>query len=59
MCHLLHDITLYSNVGMYGATQGAYSNGASVYICTCRVVEYRASENVTPVISVRNCALFQ
>ena len=23
-------------------------NGASVYNCTCRVVEYRASENVTP-----------
>ena len=28
--------------------QGAYRNGASIYICTCGVVEYRTSENVTP-----------
>ena len=31
------------------ATQGAYRNGASVYICTCGLIEYGASENVTPV----------
>ena len=30
--------------------QGAYTNGGSVYICTCGVVEFRASENVTPAL---------
>ena len=34
------------------ATGGAYRNGASVYICTCGVVEYRARENVTPALFI-------
>ena len=33
---------------IYYAIHGTYRNGASVHIYTCGVVEYRASENVTP-----------
>ena len=33
---------------MYCTDQGLYRNRISVYICMCGVVEYRASENVTP-----------
>ena len=40
--------TLFS---MYWAAHGAYRNRVSVYICRGRVVEYRASENVTPDLS--------
>ena len=32
---------------VYCATQRVYRNGASAYICTCGVVEYRPSKNVT------------
>ena len=32
---------------LFCATQWMYSNGASVYICTCEVVEYSPSVNVT------------
>ena len=35
------------HVSMYCATQRANRNGISVYIWTCGVVEYCASENVT------------
>ena len=30
-----------------GVVFKAYWNGVSLFICTCRVVEYRANENVT------------
>ena len=33
---------------LYCAIHGVYKNLASVFICTCGVVEYRAGENVTP-----------
>ena len=33
---------------MYCTDQGLHRNRISVYICMCGVVEYRASENVTP-----------
>ena len=38
--------TLFS---MYCATRG-FTGMARVYMCTCGVVEYRASENVAPAI---------
>ena len=38
---------------MYCATKIVYRNGASAYICTCGLVEYRASKNVTQVCSKR------
>ena len=41
----LHNISF----GMYSITQKVFRSGASDYIfCTCGVVDYRESENVTP-----------
>ena len=34
--------------GAYRDGEGGYRNGESIYTCTCGVVEYRASENITP-----------
>ena len=36
---------------MYYATQETYRNGASLSICTCGLVGYLASENVTPIFT--------
>ena len=33
----------------YCTLQGVQMNGTSIYICSCGVVEYCASQNVTPV----------
>ena len=35
-------------ISLYCATLGVYRNGTSVYICECRVEEYRATYDVTP-----------
>ena len=35
----------------YCSPQGIYRNGASAYICTCGVVEYPGSGNVTTVVA--------
>ena len=57
-----------TSFSMCGTTQEVYRNGVSVYICTCVmviddivcvVVEYRASEGATPVITTCKRSLWQ
>ena len=48
---------VYSNgASVYCATQGVDSNGASVYICTCGMLKYRSNQIVTMKFS-NNCHL--
>ena len=55
---VIHPLAYAVQPGGGGETQ-EYRNGASVYICTCGVVEYRASENVTTALYILgNITLF-
>ena len=51
----LHSVSL----NMHCAVQEAHRNGANVYICACGVVEYCASENVTPQLKLLSVTNFE
>ena len=46
-----HTTELYSSyiISKYYTTHEPYRNGASIYICTCELLEYCANQNVTTV----------